>query len=517
VKAPKKNLQSPPETPPEETPPPEVPETSQPSPQDEPQQPLFETEAAAEQTPTTEPKETIADLTGKRKQGRPTKEDSLKSEQIIDRLYNMLSWDGVYVYVYRQRPVTNKLLSGEKNVFVKRWDTRFDEQELLEEAGSGLYLLRATRRDPKTGQRPQFDMGEQRVLNMNYPPKIPPGEWVSDPRNKEWEWAKDIIFQKTPATAAAPAADPLVEILRDQINAGRQEMAIMRQEMRESATKKDSGEQTLMSVLAPFVPAIVAKLTAPPPPPPPAADPFAMMTAALTFMDKVRPPITEQPKDAAAELDRVLDLQDKMEARMGGGKHGGRSRKTGLQELIADVAPSVAQVLSPVMQMILTGMNRAQQQAGIQPLQLQPPPSQPGQPELTEVQPHPGPGVGPRPVEHRKQPTVEGFSDKVLELLKEGADGYQLGDWYVDEFGIDEMNDVREQGKPQILKDLRSCPNPWRFIAVYEESGALDKFLREFVTWEPPTEDDPEEEPRDEEPGELNDMQSGWMQTQETV
>ena len=465
----------------------------------------------------------------KRRPGRPSKTDPpVLRSGIIERINNLTSWDGTRVYCYRWEPFTDRKAGGKQSVMVKRYDGPFDEQDVLEDPGlgSGVYEFVVNRTDPQTRQRKIIDSGVVRLLNMKYPPRIPQKEWVDDERNKDWEWARNLC-DKTEAPGAvkiAPAADPMLELYREQsraqmdmLNRQQERMDRMQEEMR---NKKDPAEQSVLTILLQKV------LEKPAPPPPPPADPVRdmLMTYLMKQLEAKSEPVKQVDPEEA--LERALKLNEKIDA-LGGGKNSGRSRKTGWQELIADVAPSAAQVLTPFMQMLVVGMNRQQQQAGMPPLQLQQP-SQPGQPELTEVQQQqPGPGVGPRPVEHRKQPTVEGFADKVLELLKQGADGYALGDWYVDEFGIDEMNDVREQGKPQILKDLRSCPNPWRFIAVYEESGALDKFLREFVTWEPSPE--PEEDEEDEDaPRTVNDvrakdveavdnMAAGWMQTQETV
>jgi hypothetical protein len=168
------------------------------------------------------------------KGGRPRKFGD-QDQSVLDRLMNLETWEGVWAYVYRVQPFSNRLVGGNRKVHVKRWDAPFDIEDLMKEAGSGVYQVAATRLNSKTGKRPMFDSGEIRIFNMNHPPKIPPGEWIDDPRNKEWAWAKEIIFRKEAPPAAPPAPDPMIGLLEKTIDRQEQAMQELRKEMRDNA------------------------------------------------------------------------------------------------------------------------------------------------------------------------------------------------------------------------------------------------------------------------------------------
>ena len=53
---------------------------------------------------------------------------------------------------------------------------------------------------------------------MNFPPKVPPSEWVDDPRNKKWAWAKPVGAPGAPAgpQPAAPLENAYETVLEIQ-------------------------------------------------------------------------------------------------------------------------------------------------------------------------------------------------------------------------------------------------------------------------------------------------------------
>ncbi len=513
AKAAKKNLQTPPET-----------EDSQPSLDIEPQ----ESPAAEDPTLSTPPIEALEPAEAeesepviepapeKRRPGRPSKTDPpVLRSSIINRINNLESWEGTRVYVYRWEPFHDRKVGGKQSVSVKRYEGPFDEQDMLEDPGlgSGVYELVVNRTDPATRMRKVIDSGVVKLLNMKYPPRIPKGEWVDDERNKDWEWARNMC-DKTEAPGAVPivpTVDPLVEILRDTIKNQNTQLLELQKEMRQTAAKEDPSMKGILAILAPFIPAIVQKLTAaplppPPPPPPPPESPLEKLAMAMLTKQ------LETKGDPAAELERTLDLQDKIEARVGG-RNGGRSRKTGWQEVISECTPPVAEALKPVFQIIAMGMAQAAQKGQQQAQQQQPgpqqQPQQPTPPAIQQAPPmHEPPKPGPQLVEQK--PTLEAIAAAVLQHLQQEKTGYQLGDWYIEEFGEQEFKEIRVQGKPQLLLALKDTAE-WRDIFKFSESGALDEMLTEFFTWEPP--DDDEDDGEDEAPAaNLDAINTGWTQ-----
>ena len=300
---------------------------------------------------------------------RPRKDDD---ETIFDKLNAMDSWEGVWVYVYRIQPFSNRLMGGNRKIHVKRYDSPFDVQDLMLEAGSGVYQFQATKQDPKTGKRPMFATGEVKILNVNHPPKIPVGEWVDDPRNKEWQWAKEAIMKQAivAAPVAPPPPDPLIGILEKTIDRQEAAMQALRAEMTANAkaaadaaaVPKPDPAAGLMAILAPFLPAIIGKLTAPPPTPP---DPMASLTAAITLLKSVTPPAAAPVKEenALTALETHIELTKKLEEVSPQRESRQRSRMEGWQEFTQGLVHELAPVLQPVVQIVAMTIAQKQREA----------------------------------------------------------------------------------------------------------------------------------------------------------
>ena len=491
-----------------------------PQPEIEPDAPPIEEESAEEPEQETAASELGPNGLPKRKPGRPRDCDRrLDEPTVLDRIANLESMEGVYIYVYRQRPITNRLLNGNRHVNIRRWDQKFDAHDLMMEAGSGAYLIQCTRLDPVTGKRPMFDSGEVKILNMNYPPRIPPGEWVDRTENSEWQWAKDLIFKQPAPAAAGP--DPLVEILREQIKNQNDQMAELRKEMRDTAAtanKKDPGEQTIISVLAPFIPVIVQKLTAAPPPPPPDPTRDLLMQYLMKQLDHKNEPATPPP-DPMTLLDRQLELQKKIDEAAASRNTGTiRSRKTGTQEMITDIAEAVAPVLQPIVQVIAMGMAQQAQRNAQQQPQVQQQPQQPQTaPPAAELPPAPPPAPvaeqpqpGPQIVQP-KVPLMDVIAKEAVNHIEQDKTGEEFGDWYLEQYGEKEFAEAREQGKTRLLADLRAVPATSSFFSMYPKQ--LEKLVSEFIRWQPAPEDEDDDEDTTPDPV-INEI---WQNTQQEI
>lgn len=452
-------------------------------------------ETVAAEAPTPEPPALEVDP-NKPRVGRPRRDDPPKPRSaIIDRINNLASWEGTRVYVYRHEPIVNELVGGKQTTSVKRFDGPFDEQDIMEDPGlgSGLYELIVNRTDPATRQRRMIDSGMVNILNMKFPPKLPKGGWIDDARNKSWEWARNIT-EKTDTPAPVVATDPnttllapILAMLERQAQANQAEVQALRQML---MAKKDE-TSPLLAVLTPLLPILLQKLMQPGP------DPMAGITAAIALLKESRPeapPVTAPiVVDRLADLEKELDFQKKLQELTGGGGSG-RSRKSAFQETITDLAESLGPILGPPLQMVAAGMmqNMQNQQHAAQP-QPQQQPNAPGQELIPIVEAAPG-KAGPQLVAN--PPTDQAIADAVLSHLRAGKDGFELGDWYLETYGEDEFQDIRVQGKPNLMADLRAIPNTWRFISEYVENKKLDQLLMEFFTWTPPDEEEEPEEPK---------------------
>jgi hypothetical protein len=138
---------------------------------------------------------------GHAKKGGRTRQDRAPQtgDDAGESFWNMISpitpeeWrQGYSLYLYRCEPITDKRISG-KEIFVKKYFEAVDPQKIMEEEGSGKYLAILNLMDPATRKGKAVYSHYFEISNLKYPPQVPLGEWVDDPRNKKWAWAKPLL------------------------------------------------------------------------------------------------------------------------------------------------------------------------------------------------------------------------------------------------------------------------------------------------------------------------------------
>jgi hypothetical protein len=427
---------------------------------------------------------------------------SKRENTVIDRINALTSWEGIHVYVYRHGPMINKI----GNHMVKKYITPFDEDDILKDRGlgSGVYEFLVNYQDPKTRKRGLIDSGKLAIINMQYPPRIPKGEWIDDPQNQElWGWVKTVIDQEELAKnppATKLEANPWEEIIKEELKASREDSKLLREQMNALMNRKPSEEDSLMkTVLATVLPIVAQKFVQDPKPDPSQALLMQYLMKQLEAKNE-----TAAPKTAAEQLEAQIELQKKLDEVYGGrGAERTHSRKSGTQELISDIAQYLGQpladALKPVLQVVAAGMVQSQLQAqqqqrmnpgGMpQPQMQQTPPPQ--VPELVEApQPTPAPTrmtVVPPRVDNR--PLIADIAEAALRHLRNGQSGFEFGDWYQETYGEEEFRQARLQGMAQIRKDLEST-HLWPQFEQFD----VDHLLEDFVTWEAAEDEDEEDD-----------------------
>ena len=129
--------------------------------------------------------------------------------------YPPSDWERLKLYLYRLAPITDRTAGGNPVKFLTIYREAIDEEMVLKEWGSGKYRCLLNRMQEK-GESIPIDRVEFEIENLNFPPKVPPGEWVDDPRNRRWAWANakdEASKSSTPATPSPPAGPTLGEIV----------------------------------------------------------------------------------------------------------------------------------------------------------------------------------------------------------------------------------------------------------------------------------------------------------------
>lgn len=118
--------------------------------------------------------------------------EAAQREALADPFVTLLpkiDWRTHLAYIYRLGPITDRTGPGRAKYVVKK-SSAFDEDEIMREHGSGRYRLDLVYCPPEGGNNRYVLKHEFQIMNPDYPPKVPAGQWLDDPRNAEWEWCR---------------------------------------------------------------------------------------------------------------------------------------------------------------------------------------------------------------------------------------------------------------------------------------------------------------------------------------
>jgi hypothetical protein len=116
--------------------------------------------------------------------------------------------------LFRIEPITDRVAQG-KAKFLRIYNQQIDEDVIMKDpqAGSGVFQVWVKNR--KSPDAPLTFAGKLERLDIEnpaYPPCIEPGDWMDDPRNKRWEWARKIYDARTKEEARRNAPQPIMTI-----------------------------------------------------------------------------------------------------------------------------------------------------------------------------------------------------------------------------------------------------------------------------------------------------------------
>ena len=410
------------------------------------------------------------------------------------------------IYLYRLEPITDRLKGGNSFVFVMKYDEPIDQDKVLMDQGSGKYRAVLTFKKPGQNDSDQVDSAVFEMLNTAFPPKIPPGEWVNDPRNKKWAWARPAgapmangeqptrpiddtvekfrLFNEMRSSVAEeivkthPKADedpytkamsmakdllqmrsdnPMVDVLRDELKSMREDMRAERdraERLREELSSKENGQPKPATGLG-FLKEIITEAK-----------------GMLPDLKEMFPGFGQKLGEAAAQVAT-------------------RSRMSGTEEFWQPIVTGVLDSLKPVLPVIVTRIMTAQDQKR-QPQSLQP--QQPGPQAL------PQPGAAPTGQPQPAAPPVNGaaatqpppsflqrIAPALMNHLRDDMSGADFAEWIFSGFGaeIDNLSWVGIKnaiGADSIVQMFRESPY-WQELSLTETK--FTKFIQEFVAWQP--------------------------------
>jgi len=158
--------------------------------------------------------------TGPSKRWGAEREDVNAKESFWDYLngLNSTDWESHMLYVYMWDPIVDLTKGGREAKYRKRYTSTLNEESLKRDVGSGTYNLKLNRLDQATRKERTIRELVVNIFDPDYPPNIPPGGWLDDPRNKEWAWAKPLLEKKwavpNPAQPNGSTDPAVIELAR---------------------------------------------------------------------------------------------------------------------------------------------------------------------------------------------------------------------------------------------------------------------------------------------------------------
>lgn len=277
----------------------------------------------------------IAAVPAPKKRGRPRKvqpvdPDGSEIEEGVDdsgdlwiHLLNLTpdEWDKRLAYLIRLAP-TAEARSGQKGVAVCTFACAFDRDKIMKEQGSGVYRLDLLIQNEHTGKYTRYRQKRFDIMNYEYPPNMPYGEWIDRPENSAWKWAGPMLLARESekaATLGVPGPTP---------NPG-------------SMYPPGFNINTVYDKAFDM-----AKMMIPTPPPP--KDDTVLTTLLTKLLDaSLRPAPTPPPPDNSA-MERIFQMQKEQNDRMYQELKELREKANapappprGIKEQIEDLAPTI--------------------------------------------------------------------------------------------------------------------------------------------------------------------------------
>jgi TolA-binding protein len=106
--------------------------------------------------------------------------------------YSDDDWQRMIAYMWRVEPITDKRTGG-RPTHVEKIGRPFDVEYVMTKHGSGIYRVDVCQIEPTGNKQKRIRQHYFSILNLDYPPRVPPGDWIDDPANAKWKWAEAKI------------------------------------------------------------------------------------------------------------------------------------------------------------------------------------------------------------------------------------------------------------------------------------------------------------------------------------
>lgn len=403
--------------------------------------------------------------------------------------------------------MTDRLAQG-KPISLEKWGGKFDQQDVLNRHGSGRYRFDFCYIAPGSQKYVRIAQEFETILDLTKPPRVPLGEWIDNPANKDWEWAKPLLraeeVEREQQAAEKIAGKPQapsnpVDQLKETI------------ELAKGMLPADSSQAILLKLLEQSGPANMltmakqlAELRQPT-----GDNNNAMVMLLLDHLLKKENPAPVDPLETTTKL--VQGVKGLLDGLGANSTAAAPKLDTGalivqqtgdiLGKAIEQFGPYVPAMIDLVRHVKDRDLQIAQVAAArgmnpARPWEFQGTAANPP----TQAQPAPITAPAPTPAPQNQPMTPQVFFAKhqallgeVFPILKDKFDnesGYDLADWIIDRKGRDAYNTLRKDASVELLMQIAGAVP--QLNAIFQPADEARAFFEDFLC-------DPDNRP-DEEP-----------------
>jgi hypothetical protein len=414
-------------------------------------------------------------------------------------------WQRTLVYVYQWAPSVDLTRGGRDPKYRKIFTRHMSEEDIKRSLGSGTYELKLNQINPQ-GKEKTINRIVISIMDYDFPPNIPPGPWLDDPKNADWLWAKPLLEAKykTSSSGNAPTQS---------VSSGPtwgEMIQFMREERRPDAAP-NAKDQLMTSVIG-VLPALLQQQNT-------ASDPSKVIEAMVKVKEMMAPPPTKEDNAlltfVLAQLTRLQESNDKLMTLLLTQKATENKAPDPLtqvetmtkiitavsaftqppaprepwQEVVSELGPKVLQLGENIVGTI--GMQNRMRAAPppprpvpqTQPAGMQPPP--PPVPPAAQVATAPNPEEQPTPqTEGPQMDTMQRtMLVNVAQLASQALNLSLTGDQFAEQVCYKFGQIVYDQfcgsvTQEALLPAFKSIPEAWQFLAPFEPH--LPEFIASF-------------------------------------
>jgi hypothetical protein len=227
---------------------------------------------------------------GKRREAEATADERQSFMEYTSSLTEA-DWENHLLYVYQWQPFIDLTRGGQDKKYRKIYTCHMNEEAIKRDLGSGKYELKLNRADEK-GHEKTIKRLVFSIVDYDFPPNYPPGQWLDDPKNIDWIWAKPLLEKKYKPAAAAASGN------------GSPTWAEMMQFLEAQRPKDGGTKDQVMSTIVQILPQLLKQQSE-------SQDPGKVFTALKEAKEFMTPPAAPEDKTSALLLPLLIKLIDR--------------------------------------------------------------------------------------------------------------------------------------------------------------------------------------------------------------